>query len=74
VNEVVELELPTQENFHTDLRALFQGAVRVALEVVLEVAALDERVRSPKSVLSMRPGVCRVGRLNPRWHVVENDA
>jgi hypothetical protein len=46
----------------------------VALEVVLEVAALDERLRSPKSVLSMRPGVCRVGRLNPRWHVVENDA
>ncbi len=36
MNEVAELELPTQENFHTDLRALFQGAVRVALEVVLE--------------------------------------
>jgi putative transposase len=36
VNEVAELELPTQENFRTDLRVLFQGAVRVALEVVLE--------------------------------------
>jgi putative transposase len=36
VNEVAELELPTQENFRTDLRALFQGAIRVALEVVLE--------------------------------------
>ena len=36
MNEVAELELPTQENFRTDLRVLFQGAVRVALEVVLE--------------------------------------
>ncbi len=36
MNEVAELELPTQENFRTDLRTLFQGAVRVALEVVLE--------------------------------------
>ena len=36
MNEVAELELPTQENFHADLRSLFQGAVRVALEVVLE--------------------------------------
>jgi transposase-like protein len=36
VDEVAQLELPTQENFRTDLRSLFQGAVRVALEVVLE--------------------------------------
>jgi transposase-like protein len=28
--------LPTQENFRTDLRTLCQGAIRVALEVVLE--------------------------------------
>jgi hypothetical protein len=27
VNEVAELELPTQENFRTDLRTLFQGAI-----------------------------------------------
>jgi len=39
-----------------------------------EVAALDERVRSTKSVLSMRPGLPRAGRLNTRWRVVENDA
>jgi mutator family transposase len=32
MSEVAELELPTQENFRTDLRALFRGAVRVALE------------------------------------------
>ena len=32
MNEVAELELPTQENFRTDLRTLFQGAIRVALE------------------------------------------
>ncbi len=36
MSEVAGLELPTQENCRTDLRALFQGAVRVALEVVLE--------------------------------------
>ncbi len=36
MSEVAELELLTQENFRTDLRALFQGAVRVALEVALE--------------------------------------
>jgi transposase-like protein len=36
VNEVAELELPTQENFRTDLRTLCRGAIRVALEVVLE--------------------------------------
>ncbi len=36
MNEVAELGLPTQENFRTDLRTLCQGAIRVALEVVLE--------------------------------------
>ncbi len=36
MNEVAELELPTQENFRTDLQSLFRGAVRVALEVALE--------------------------------------
>jgi len=36
VNEVAELDVPTQENIRTDLRALFRGAVRVALEVALE--------------------------------------
>jgi len=42
VNEVAELELPTQENFRTDLRTLFQGAIRVALEV-----ALEDEIRAP---------------------------
>lgn len=36
MDEVAELELPTQENFHTDLRSIFQGAIRVALELILE--------------------------------------
>ena len=36
MNEVADVELPTQENFRTDLRTLCQGAIRVALEVVLE--------------------------------------
>ena len=36
MDEVAELELPTQENFQTDLRSIFQGAIRVALELILE--------------------------------------
>ncbi len=36
MNEVAELELPTQENFRTDLRSVFQGAIRVVLELILE--------------------------------------
>ncbi len=41
MNEVAELELPTQENIRTDLRSVFQGAIRVALELILE-----EEIRS----------------------------
>ncbi len=36
MREVAELEVPTQENFQTDLRSIFQGAIRVALELILE--------------------------------------
>ena len=36
MDEVAELELPTQENVRTDLRSVFQGAIRVVLELVLE--------------------------------------
>jgi len=36
MNEVAELELPTQENVHADLRSVFQGAVKLALETVLD--------------------------------------
>jgi transposase-like protein len=36
MSEVADLELPTQENVQTDLRSIFQGAVRVALELILE--------------------------------------
>jgi putative transposase len=41
MNEVAELELPTQENFQADLRTIFQGAVRLALESVLEEVVRD---------------------------------
>jgi len=41
MNEVAELELPTQENFQADLRTVFQGAVRLALESVLEEVVRD---------------------------------
>ncbi len=36
MKEVAELEPPTQENFRTDLRCVFQGAIRVVLELILE--------------------------------------
>jgi putative transposase len=36
MSEVADVELPTQENFQTDLRSIFQGAIRVALELILE--------------------------------------
>jgi transposase-like protein len=36
MREVADLELPTQENVRTDLRSVFQGAIRVVLELVLE--------------------------------------
>jgi predicted transcriptional regulator of viral defense system len=39
-----------------------------------ELGALQRRVLATKSVLSLRQGFPRVGRLNPRWRVVENDA
>jgi transposase-like protein len=41
MNEVAELELPTQEIVHADLRTLCRGAIRVALEVVLEEEIQD---------------------------------
>jgi putative transposase len=41
VNEVAELELPTQENFQADLRSVFQGAVKLALETVLDEVIRD---------------------------------
>jgi predicted transcriptional regulator of viral defense system len=43
------------------------GASRRAL------APLLQRVAATRSVLSMRQGFRRAGRLNPRWRVVEND-
>lgn len=38
-----------------------------------ELAPLAKRVRGTRSVLSMRQGFPRVGRVNRRWQVVEND-
>jgi len=36
MNEVAEHVVPTQENFLADLRSIFQGTVRVVLEMILE--------------------------------------
>ena len=36
MNEVAELELPTQDNFQTDLALDLPGAIRVALELIPE--------------------------------------
>ena len=41
MNEVAELELPTQENVHADLRSMFRGAVKLALETVLDEVVRD---------------------------------
>jgi len=41
MDEVAELELPTQENVHADLRSVFQGAVKLALETVLDEVVRD---------------------------------
>jgi putative transposase len=41
MHEVAELELPTQENFQTDLRSLFQGAIRLTLEMLLKEEIRD---------------------------------
>ncbi len=41
MNEVAELELPTQENIHSDLRLVFRGAVKLALETVLDEVVRD---------------------------------
>ncbi len=41
MNEVADLELPTQENVHADLRSVFQGAVKLALETVLDEVVRD---------------------------------
>ncbi len=41
MNEVADLELPNQENVHADLRSVFQGAVKLALEIVLQEVVRD---------------------------------
>ena len=41
MNEVAELELPTQEIVHADLRSLFRGAVKLTLETVLQEVVRD---------------------------------
>ena len=41
MDEVAELELPTQENVHADLRSVFRGAVKLALETVLDEVVRD---------------------------------
>lgn len=41
MNEVAELEVPTQENVHADLQSLFRGAVKLTLESVLQEVVRD---------------------------------
>src|SRR5690348_13296428 len=57
MTETAEFELPTQEDFHYDLRALCLGAIRLTLETLLneEVRALVgagkwQRLASPKDM------------------------
>jgi hypothetical protein len=48
MNEVADVEFPTQENVQSDLRSLFQGAVRtgIALEEVPNRLWLPQRARA----------------------------
>src|SRR5689334_934189 len=57
MDEVAELELPTQENFQYDLRSIFQGTVRLVLETVLEEVARDMIGASRWQRLSSRKDV-----------------
>jgi len=41
MDEVADVELETQENVQTDLRSVFQGAVKLALETVLQEVVRD---------------------------------
>ncbi len=41
MNEVAELELPTQEDVQLDLQAVFRGTVRLVLEAVREEVARE---------------------------------
>ena len=41
MNEVAELEPPTQEIVHADLHSLFRGAVKLTLETVLQEVVRD---------------------------------
>jgi len=59
MNEVAELELPTQENIRTDLRSVFQGTIRVVLERILE-----EEIRSMVGAKKWERQAQRVGSRN----------
>jgi putative transposase len=57
MDEVAELELPTQENFQCDLRSVFRGTVRLVLETVLEEVAREMIGASRWQRLSSRKDV-----------------
>jgi putative transposase len=57
MDEVAELELPTQENFQYDLRSVFRGTVRLVLETVLEEVAREMIGASRWQRLSSRKDV-----------------
>ena len=57
MDEVAELELPTQENFQYDLRSLFRSTVRLVLETVLEEVAREMIGASRWQRLSSRKDV-----------------
>jgi putative transposase len=57
MDEVAELELPTQENFQYDLRSIFRGTVRLVLETVLEEVAREMIGASRWQRLSSRKDV-----------------
>ena len=68
MEKMVEVERATQEELRQDLKSLFQGAIRVTLEMVLE-EELKAMVGAPRAGLHGRHPVLRVSRaprVNPK--------
>jgi hypothetical protein len=67
MNEVAEIEVPTQENVHADLRSLFRGAVKLTLETVLD-EIVREMIGGPNFSSSFSGG----GQGRSRWSITRS--
>ena len=71
MEKMVEVERATQEELRQDLKSLFQGAIRVTLEMVLEEelkAMVAKRVVSSGSAAGRTTGTARTsGACSRAW-------